>query len=418
MSGLPYDPESAARVLAGPDPRSGMEGLSDHVARIGPLPPGGAGLIDVLERSTLRGRGGAAFPVGTKWRSIAERRGKGAVVLVNGAEGEPLSHKDRMLMQCRPHLVVDGAFLAARSVGAREVVVYVGEDHPAATQSMRRAIAERTDAPCRVRLVPAPARYVAGEETAAVHCVNEGVALPTSIPPRPFERGVDGHPTLVQNVESLAHAALIARFGDRWFLEGGRDGCAGTVLLTVYGAAGASVVEVPQGTTIADAVVAAGGPVGTASAVLVGGYFGGWIDAPDAWTQPVDAMRLRLKGSSLGCGVIALLPPEECGVTVTARIARYLADGSAQQCGPCAFGLRAIAEALERVAASRAEAHEVQRLRRWATEVRGRGACRHPDGASGLVLSALDVFDEEITNHAVHRRCSVAQTTEAARWTS
>ncbi|HET9051167.1 MAG TPA: proton-conducting membrane transporter, partial [Candidatus Dormibacteraeota bacterium] len=218
---------SGARLLDGPPASAGMEPAGAHGQRLGALPRGGPGLVDVLERSGLRGRGGASFPVGTKWRTVTGRGG-GAVVLVNGAEGEPLSHKDRVLMQCRPHLVLDGAVLAAQTVGADDVVLYIGEDHAGARAAMERAIAERGDERLRVRLVAAPARYVAGEETAAVHSVNEGVALPTSTPPRPFERGVAGRPTLVQNVETLAHVALIARFGDAWFRDGGRDGAVGT----------------------------------------------------------------------------------------------------------------------------------------------------------------------------------------------
>src|SRR6202521_3657119 len=194
---------------------AGAESLAAHRQRLGPLPtlPSGQ-LIAELEASWLLGRGGGGFPVGRKWRAVAERASGGAVVLANGAEGEPLSLKDRALMAGRPHLVIDGALLAARAVGADNIIFYVGVEHRAAQAALRHALAERSrDLRGRARIVAAPGGYVSGEESAAVHFVNEGDARPTTTPPRPFERGVGGRPTLVQNVESLALAALIARRG-------------------------------------------------------------------------------------------------------------------------------------------------------------------------------------------------------------
>jgi len=378
-------------LLDGPDPRTGAETLAGHRRRLGPLPPVRADLIDTVERSGLLGRGGASFPVGVKWRSVAGRSGGDAVVLANGAEGEPLSRKDQALMWSRPHLVLDGALLAAGATGAGRIVLYVGEEHRAAAAALSRALAERPAAEARrFTLVAAPARYVAGEETAAVHFVNAGVAAPTATPPRPFERGVGGRPTLVQNVESLAHAALVARCG-----------AAGTVLLTLAGAVERpGVVEVPAGTPVAEAVARAGGVSGPPRAVLLGGYFGRWLDVGEAWRLPLAPAALREAGATLGCGVLWILPAGASPVEETARIARLLAGESAAQCGPCFFGLRALADACARLAARRPEPDDLERLHRWTSEVPGRGACRHPDGAAGLVRSALRVFAHEFATAA------------------
>jgi NADH:ubiquinone oxidoreductase subunit F (NADH-binding) len=406
-------------LLAGPDPALGMESAADHVGRLGALPTVDRRLIDVLDRSELRGRGGASFPVGSKWRSIAEGRRGSAVVLANGAEGEPLSGKDRLLMQSRPHLVIDGAFLAAAAVKARDIVFYIGESHGAAAHSMTRALAERADAPVPARIVAAPARYVAGEESAAVHGVNDAIALPQTTPPRPYERGVGGRPTLVQNVETLAHVGLIARRGDAWFRDAGRGAAGGTAMVTVSaGSSSGRVVEVAHGTGVGETVAAVGRSTGAVTAVLLGGFFGSWVAAEDAWRLPLDGVGLRATGRSLGCGVIGLMGEEECGVRVTAEIAGFLGDQSAQQCGPCVFGLRAIAQALQRIAECTPQPHDLAQLRTWATEVRGRGACRHPDGAAGFVLSALDVFEPEFTRHTLQRGCSrPASAHGAMRWT-
>ena len=405
---------AASTLLTGTEHASDPEPLAAHVARYGHLPPVRADLIDELERSGLRGRGGASFSVAAKWRSVAA--GRHPVILVNGAEGEPLSHKDRTLMRLRPHLVLDGAAIAAHVLGAREVLVYVGEAHTAAVAAMERAIAER---PARdaasVQLLRAPEAYVSGEESAAVHFVNDGIALPTTVPPRPYQRGVRGRATLVQNVETLAHVALIARNGAAWFRSLGSGAAPGTALVTVSGAVPATVVrEVAQGSTVTDAVNLAGGITEDAGAVLVGGYFGSWVDAPTAWGLALDASALRAHGLSLGCGVVGVMPASRCGVATTARIVTYLANESARQCGPCVFGLRAIASSMSGIASLTARHEELLRVQRWAGLLPGRGACHHPDGAATLVASALRVFAGEFELHTRHGRCSAAGAARSA----
>ena len=175
-------------ISSGPGPES----LASHDQRLGPLPAlAPAQLIAELEGSGLLGRGGAGFPVGRKWRSVAQRSSGGAVVLANGAEGEPLSHKDRSLMAARPQLVIDGALLAAGAVNADDIIIYIGAEHRAADAALRAALGERpTDIRGRVRIVQAPVGYVAGEESAAVNFINAGDARPTTTPPRPFEREI------------------------------------------------------------------------------------------------------------------------------------------------------------------------------------------------------------------------------------
>jgi NADH:ubiquinone oxidoreductase subunit F (NADH-binding) len=389
---------TAPRLLDGPA-LDAPERHDAHVHRLGRMPRGDARLIDMLHLAGLRGRGGAAFPVAQKWRSVAERSRGDAAVLVNGAEGEPVSAKDRLLMETRPHLVLDGAVLAAQAVGARDVVLYVGEEHRRAIASLRNALGERPHHEQRsTRILAAPRRYVAGEESAAVHFANDGVALPTTTPPRPYERGVGGRPTLVQNIETLAHVALISRFG---------PAAGGTALLSLSGAVQRrGVVEAATGARLGDVLAEAGGMAGHGGAVLLGGYFGGWVAADQAVHMPADAAWLRSQGMALGCGVVAVLPSDRCGVAETAGIMVYLAQQSARQCGPCVFGLRAIADAVHRLATGRAEEGDLHRLGRWAELLPGRGACRHPDGAAALLHSGLRVFADDFAAHAARRGCS------------
>jgi NADH:ubiquinone oxidoreductase subunit F (NADH-binding) len=386
---------------------SGPESLATHYQRLGPLPAlAPTQLIAELEGSGLLGRGGAGFPVGRKWRSVAERSSGGAVLLANGAEGEPLSHKDRSLMAARPHLVIDGALLAARAVNADDIIIYIGAEHRAADAAIRAGLAERpADVRGRVRIVQAPVGYVAGEESAAVHFVDKGDARPTTTPPRPFERGVRGRPTLVQNVESLALAALIARRGRAWYGGFGQGQARGMGLITVSGAVNhAAVQEIELGSSLAEVGAAAGGLRGDVQAVLLGGYFGNWASVDEQWGLPLEARSMRARGLAFGCGVVHFLHAQTCGVEATARIMAYLASQSARQCGPCLFGLGAIAEATRRLAARSPQADDLERLHRWSGQLTGRGACRHPDGAAGLLRSALTVFADDYAAHQ-RRRC-------------
>ena len=399
------------RLLAGPSLDGRAESLDAHLARLGGVPRDAvaADLIGTIEASGLLGRGGAGFPVGRKWRALAQRPSGRAVVVVNGAEGEPASFKDRILMAHRPHLVIDGAMLAADAIGADEIVFYIGVEHAAAGRAIAAALDERWgEHRCPTRIVSAPIGYVAGEASAAVHFIDTGDARPTTTPPRVSERGVGGAPTLVQNVESLAYAALIARSGERWYRSVGRYATCGTALVTVTGAVPEpGVREIEFGTTIGEVATAAGARADAIGAVVVGGYFGTWARVEDAWNLPLDPTVMQASGLTFGCGIVGLLPAQVCGVSATADIMAFLARESAGQCGPCVHGLRAIGDATRRVADGRADRDDVGHIERWTTLIKGRGACHHPDGAAQLMVSALNVFGDEFIHHARSGRCSV-----------
>jgi NADH:ubiquinone oxidoreductase subunit F (NADH-binding) len=399
---------SASRLL--PDHHL-PEDLDAHLNSFGPRPTIDAGaLVQALDESGLRGRGGAAFPTGTKWRAVMQRTPSGeSVVIANAAESEPASFKDRTLLTVRPHLVLDGLELAAEAVHARRAIVYMSRAHGDVQRTLRSAIAERrrhADSGVFIEIVTGPNRYVAGEETAVTARVSGRLAKPRVVPPRPFQRGVDGLPTLVQNVETLAHAALIARYGASWFRSAGTPKAPGTTLLTAAGAVGTTgVVEADSTTTIAEIVARSGGATGEPAAVLVGGYFGRWVAADTIWNQTIDVDALRAVGANLGAGVLAVLPATACGVTETDRVLTYLAGQTAGQCGPCHVGLPAMAETFHKVAMGMARPPALDLLARWATDVLGRGACRHPDGAVLFLASALHVFAADLRHHVRHGVC-------------
>jgi NADH:ubiquinone oxidoreductase subunit F (NADH-binding) len=435
------------RLLAAPAPDR-----RTHLATFGPLPAsaGPTSLLEQVRLAGLTGRGGAGFPTAIKLQAVAAAPGT-AVVVANGAEGEPASGKDRQLLLGSPHLVLDGLQVAARLTGADTAFVYV---RPEAAAAVRRALAER--GPARedrvpVTVIEAADGFVAGQETAVVSRLNGGPARPQFARIRVTERGVQGRPTLVQNVETLGHLALIARYGSAWFRERGTPEAPGTFLATVHragavsgagagaGPASGSVWEVPHGLPLGDLLTAATGepvdalqavpvdalqavpvdalqavPVDALQAVLVGGYHGRWLPLPAAVETPLSTTGLAAFGGTLGAGVVLPLAAADCGLEATARIVRWLAAESAQQCGPCRFGLPHLAGLLTALAAAGrkgsgspvaggAGVAAVAAIREAVGLVEGRGACHHPDGTARLVRSALAVFEPDVVMHGLGR---------------
>ena len=393
-----------------------VTGLREHERQHGPLPAWGNGgrqrpdrLIDLVERSGLTGRGGAGFPTGRKMRTVAAGAGK-AVVVANGAEGEPASCKDRLLLTRLPHLVLDGITLAASAVRASAAYLCVHGGETDLLASLEYAVAERETAgldPVPIQLAGLPGRYVSSEQSAIVRYLNGGPGKPAFSPPHTHERGVSGRPTLVNNVETLAHLALIARHGDRWFRGVGLPSAPGSTLVTVSGAVGRpGVYEIALGTPLGQVVMMAGGPVERLQALLVGGYFGAWLPAEVAWKVPMCQAGLKAAGGAMGAGLVVALPDSACALTETARVVRYLAGESAGQCGPCRFGLPALADAVTDLAYAGGRGRAVDEIACLVPLIEGRGACRHPDGATQLVRSAMWAFEADARWHDHRGPCA------------
>ncbi|QUQ67827.1 NADH-ubiquinone oxidoreductase-F iron-sulfur binding region domain-containing protein [Kutzneria sp. CA-103260] len=322
----------------------------EHIARNGPLPwPSIRGaLIGAVQEAGLTGRGGANFPT---WRKLARTAVTDhPVVIANAAEGEPASRKDKVLLEHCPHLVLDGLQLAADAVGADRVYLYGPKGI---------VVPKRKSDRHPIVHVTAPDAFTAGESSAVMAAV-------AGRPAKPTDRGRDD--MLVQNVETLARIAQIARCGPRWFRQ--HD----TYLATISGAVRRpGVYEVARGATVQQLLDLAGEsePV---KAVLVGGYHGTWLRPHDTIADP-------------GAGVAIALPAKESGLARTTEIVRYLAVQSVKQCGPCRFGLPALAEAMTR--------HQWPQVNQLVGLVDGRGACHHPDGTARLVRSAMAAFEGE-----------------------
>ncbi|MBX8690729.1 hypothetical protein GO011_25135 [Mycobacterium sp. 20091114027_K0903767] len=357
-------------------------------------------LLTEVDASGLLGRGGAAFPMAVKLRTVRDngREAAGTVVIANGEEGEPASIKDRWLLRNRPHAVLDGLRLAAEIVGADRAVVYVSD--PLAAERVGHAIAELSGDldGVAVELLTVTPGYVAGEETAAVHVVNGGPAKPTDKPPRPFEEGVAGKPTLISNVETLAHLAYLHQHSAQAFRELGTDSSPGTFLATITGAGRVpALYELPHGIAFADLLTLHGVSPDSVRGALMGGYFAGLVNR-DIVGATLDHESVRALGSGLGCGAIGILT-DDCPVAVAASVLAYFDRENAGQCGSCFNGTAAMAAVAVGLRDGNACQEDLDRLKRWSVVLRGRGACATLDGAANVAASLLAQFPDLVQRH-------------------
>jgi NADH:ubiquinone oxidoreductase subunit F (NADH-binding) len=364
------------------------------------------GLAASLKASGLTGRGGGAFPASIKL-ALARSGGAGGTVVVNAMEGEPASDKDKVLLGKAPHLVLDGAQYMASLCQAHNIVVCVPIDRDDVASAVGHAMAERTRiqyARVREELARPPDRFIAGEESALTNWIDTGQSLPVFRPDKGTPLRLGNGTALVHNAETLAHVALIARNGPGPFRARGMSEEPGTCLVTISGAVThPGVVEVDRGTPLWD-IAALSQPFESVQGLLVGGYGGTWV-GQEHFGTPYASFSLRTIGATAGVGVIVVLGQSSCGLAESTRIARYLADQSAGQCGPCVYGLPAIADDLARLTYGQGDEYLVARLHRRLHEVSGRGACRHPDGAVNMVRSALAVFAGDIEAHGRGEPC-------------
>jgi NADH:ubiquinone oxidoreductase subunit F (NADH-binding) len=394
-------PREGTEVLSGVDRHDLAAHQAAYGARRSCVGHAGEELLAAIDHVHLTGRGGGHFPTAAKWRSILVH-GTGATVVANGAEGEPAAAKDAVLLQTRPHLVLDGLVSAMEVVGSTDGVVWLHDGAWASARSISRALEERAaagivDPP--IRVVLAPDRYLSGEATGIIRTLEGGPTLPRYVddPSRPWSVGAS--PVLVNNVETIARVGLLA--------SGSASAYQPTSLLTVVSKGHRVVLEVGPGTTFGEVVEQAWSSPDRRppQAVLLGGYGGSWV----AWERlrdlHVDSDELRRAGLSVGAGLVGPLPATACGLEEAARVMRYMAGQSARQCGPCVFGLASVADLASDLSAGRLTPVGRRKLGRFMGEISGRGACRHPDGALRMLSSALVVFGDDVRRHRRGRTC-------------
>jgi NADH:ubiquinone oxidoreductase subunit F (NADH-binding) len=386
---------------------------------------GSATVIAVLRDSKLRGRGGAGFPTGLKWQTVVENRSarEPATVVVNGAEGEPGTFKDRAILLTNPYRVLEGAVIAARTVGADRIVVALKESFTAVAERVRRAIAEIEQAGWTAGLVVdvmlGPSSYLFGEETALLEVVNGRPPFPQVSPP--YRRGVDvvsanptaeaavvelagpadriAAPTLVDNVETLANVPAIVARGARWFRSVGTEGSPGTVTCTISGdTRRAGVAEVPLGMTLREAIalIGRGLPDGRTVKLVLPGVSAGVVLEHNL-DVPLAHEPMREIGSGLGTAGFIVFDDRADTVAVAEAVARFLAIESCGQCTPCkGDGLELLAR-LERMRRGAAEPDDVPAVAKLASHVDLGARCflgqQHREVVESLLLLELDDFE-------------------------
>jgi len=383
------------------------------------------GVVDRVEEAGLRGRGGSGFPTASKWRAAREHP-EPRFLVVNGAEGEPDSLKDRLLMERYPHRVLEGALIAAHALRAQRIYVYVNRTFSEALGAMRAAVddaraagyvdPEEGGGPSgpAVEVVEAPPAYVAGEETAALEVIEGRPPRPRHRPPYPVESGLWGRPTVVNNVETLAAVEAIFRMGPEAFRR-----CA-TVLVTLSGwVTRPGVYEVPLGTPLRDLIEKWGcgvpGGVGI-KAISPGGVGSPYLPAT-ALETPIGYETLREAGSALGCASVRVIPEGTCMVEELHRVVGFFAAGPCGQCRPCVQGTERMGAVLKGLREGRGARRDIDVLARLGARLPGRGLCGYLAEAAGPVSSALSLFWEDFEHHLQFGGCPGRRPRpEVSRW--
>jgi NADH-quinone oxidoreductase subunit F len=394
----------------------GYAGLAQVLAQHDP-----AWVIAEVKTAGLRGRGGAGFPTGLKWDLLARQRdGRGKILVCNADEGDPGAYMDRSVLEGNPHSVLEGMILGAYATGATEGVIYVRNEYPLAikhlTVALRQAralglLGDRilgTNVSFDVSIVKGAGAFVCGEETALMRSVEGWVGEPRQRPPYPVQRGIDGKPTTINNVETWANVPVIVREGAAAYGAVGRSGNAGTKIFSLVGKIrNTGLVEVPMGMPIKEIInEIGGGPVGAArlKAVQTGGPSGGCIPAR-LFNLPIDFDSLTDAGSIMGSGGMIVMDEDTCMVDVAKYFMSFLKDESCGKCFTCRKGTQRMWEILDDITTGRGTVDQIDLLEELARVVRDTTMCGLGQTASNPVLSTLRYFRNEFERHVVDRRC-------------
>lgn len=403
------DPTSIASYTE----HGGYAGLTRAVEQLG-----AEGTIDEIARARLRGRGGAGYPTADKWRAARAAPGDRRIVVANLMSSDPTALGERALAEGNPHLVVEGLIVAAFATGASEAVIAVRRDWPLAVERLRAAVAAATEARLAGYLVlgtdfsvqlsvwEGSTSLVHGEETALLTALEGDRGMPVIRPPYPTERGLRGQPTVVQNGETLAHAAWILNHSAEAFSGVGSEASPGTKLVTVLGKLGEpGLLEIPLGTPLLDLLTAAGATRGLTKALFVGGAGGGAVEAGSLDRVAYDFDALAEAGATIGSGSVLVTDADTCMVAT----ARFFLDISAREaCGkavPCRIGTLRLVETLDRILAATPRPNDLDLLRDLSRKMRDTALCHLEARAPGPMLTTLDRFPDEYRAHAERGVC-------------
>lgn len=388
------------------------------LARALAMPP--AEIVAAVEASGLRGRGGAGFPTGRKWRLAAGATAEGKVVICNADEGDPGAYMDRTLLESNPHQVLEGLAICARAVGARQAIVYVRAEYPLAVRIVTRAIEQAEalgligkgilggDMDLDIDVFQGSGAFVCGEETALIRSIEGYRGMPTHRPPYPVQRGLHGRPTVINNVKTLASVPPIIEKGPDWYAAIGTESSPGTAIFSVVGdVVHPGLVEIPMGVTLRELIFdICGGVPGRKGfkAVQIGGPSGGCLSEAFLDT-PIDFDSLTEAGAMMGSGGMVVMSQDSCPVDV----ARFFLDFTQKEsCGKCTFcriGTRHLLDILARITIGEGREEDVELLRRLSEDIRAGSLCGLGKTAPNPVLTSLEYFADEYAAHIREKRC-------------
>jgi len=378
-------------------------------------------VIREVKDSGLRGRGGGGFPTGLKWEMLAGRPGRrGKFLVCNADEGDPGAYMDRSILEGNPHSIIEGMIIGAYATGATEGVVYARDEYPLAIKHLHVALEQArrcgllgedilgSGLSFDIRIVRGAGAFVCGEETALIRSVEGRMGEPRQRPPYPIEKGIDGKPTAINNVETWANIPIVFRRGAEAFSKVGTPGNSGTKVFSLVGKIkNTGLVEVPMGMTVRQIVYdIGGGPVGKAriKAVQTGGPSGGCIPA-NRFDLPIDYDSLAEAGSIMGSGGMIVMDQNTCMVDVARYFMNFLKDESCGKCFTCRKGTQRMYEILDDICSGRGTLDQLDLLEELALAVKDTTMCGLGQTASNPVLSTLRYFRDEFERHVVDKRC-------------
>jgi NADH-quinone oxidoreductase subunit F len=382
-------------------------------------------ILEEIKNSGLRGRGGAGFPTWKKWEMVAGKDVPQKYLCCNGAEEEPGTFKDQMLLGVNPHQLLEGALIAAYTVGAGKIILYINQKFEAQIGLMEEALDETralgfwgenilsSGVTIEIALFKSPVAYVAGEETAMLEVIEGRRAAPRQKPPfYPVHYGLYGKPTLVNNVETLSNIPHIIRNGSEWFKQIGLPESTGTALFSLSGDVNQpGVYELPMGTSLKKLIEVYGKGVKEGrkiKGILPGGPSCGMIPGEEI-DIPLDYESLKKRGTALGTGAVVVFDETACLVNAGLHIAEFFSEESCGQCPPCKMGGSHLADLHRKIESGKGEIEDLRSIEQICGVVKGRGYCSLITGASVTLESLIRNFRSEYEEHIKKGRCQLRE---------
>ena len=389
-------------------------------------------VIDTIEKSGLRGRGGGGFPTGRKWRFTASNKGGKSYIVCNGDEGDPGAFMDRSVMEGDPHKLLEGMAIAAFAIGADEGYIYVRAEYPLAIKRLRKAIKDAeekhflgenimgSDFSLTIHIKEGAGAFVCGEETALIASIEGERGMPRPKPPFPANKGLFGRPTLINNVETLANVPVIMLKGADWFAQMGTEKSKGTKTFALTGEVNnTGLIEVPMGTTLRQIIFDIGGGIRGGKkfkAAQIGGPSGGCL-TEEHLDLPMDYDSLRSVGAMVGSGGLVVMAEDTCIVEVARFFMNFTQHESCGKCVPCREGTKNMLKILERIVKGNGTMEDLDTLEELAHAVNDGSLCGLGKTAPNPVLSTLKYFRDEYISHIKDKKCPAGVCTALKNYT-